>query len=148
MSPKRLFRLVAVAEAITWALLLAGMFLKYVTETTELGVRIGGMLHGIVFVAYCLTTVVVAVDAKWPVRRTLLGLLAAVPPFVTVWFDLAGERRGFFADAWRLRGQSGAGPLERLVAWLVTKPLQGLATGVVAVLALTGVALLVGPPVG
>jgi hypothetical protein len=36
MSPRRLFRIVAVAEAITWAMLLTGMFLKYVTETTEL----------------------------------------------------------------------------------------------------------------
>jgi len=34
MNPKILFRRVAIAEAITWALLLAGMFLKYVTETT------------------------------------------------------------------------------------------------------------------
>ncbi|MET0467620.1 MAG: DUF3817 domain-containing protein, partial [Aeromicrobium sp.] len=65
MSPRRLFRTVAVAEAITWALLLTGMFLKYVTETTELGVRIGGMLHGVVFVAYVVTTVVVAIDAQW-----------------------------------------------------------------------------------
>ena len=148
MSPKRLFRVVAVAEAITWALLLSGMFLKYVTETTELGVRIGGMLHGVVFVAYCLTTVVVSVDRGWPGRRTLLGLLSAVPPFLTIWFDLAGERRGWFADQWRLRREAPQGVPEKAAAWLVGKPLQGLAAGVVAVLALTGLALLVGPPAG
>src|SRR5690606_7206541 len=96
MTPKRLFRIVAVAEAITWALLLGGMLLKYGTDTTELGVQIAGPLHGFAFVAYVLTTIVVAVDAKWPARRVLLGLVAAVPPFVTVWFDLAGEKRGFF----------------------------------------------------
>src|SRR5690606_20883934 len=62
MSPRRLFRTVAIAEAITWALLLTGMFLKDVTETTELGVRVGGMLHGVVFVAYVVVTVVVAID--------------------------------------------------------------------------------------
>ena len=57
MSPADLlFRRVAIAEAITWALLLTGMFLKYVTETTELGVRVFGMVHGVVFIAYCLTT--------------------------------------------------------------------------------------------
>lgn len=146
MSPKRLFRLVAVAEAITWALLLGGMFLKYVTETTELGVRIGGMLHGIVFVAYCLTVVVVSVDRRWTLGRTLLGLAAAVPPFFTVWFDLAGERRDFFAASWRLRAEAPTGPVEKLVSWLVRNPGRGLAAGLVAVLALTGVALLVGPP--
>lgn len=148
MSPKRLFRVVAVAEAITWALLLSGMFLKYVTETTELGVRIGGMLHGVVFVAYCLATVVVSVDQRWPGRRTVLGLLSAVPPFLTVWFDLAGERRGWFADAWRLRAEPARGAFEKATAWLVGKPLQGLAAGVVAVAALTGLALVVGPPAG
>ena len=37
MTPRLLFRRLAFAEAVTWALLLTGMFLKYVTETTELG---------------------------------------------------------------------------------------------------------------
>ena len=60
-----LFRRVAVAEAVTWALLLVGMFLKYVTETTDLAVRVFGMLHGVVFVAYCLTVVLVAIDQRW-----------------------------------------------------------------------------------
>lgn len=148
MSPKRLFRIVAVAEAITWALLLGGMLLKYVTDTTDMGVTIAGPIHGFAFVAYVVTTIVVAVDAKWPVRRTLLGLLAAVPPFVTVWFDLAGEKRGFFRDSWRLRVERATAPLEKVVAWLVTKPLQGLAAGAVAVCVLFGVALVAGPPAG
>ena len=70
MNPVTLFRRVAIAEAITWALLLTGMFLKYVTETTELGVRVFGMAHGVVFIAYCLTTLVVAVDQRWSRGRT------------------------------------------------------------------------------
>ena len=98
MNPLKLFRRVAIAEAVTWSLLLIGMFLKYVTETTELGVRVGGMLHGVVFVAFCVTTVVVAVDQRWSVGRTLLGLVSAVPPFFTVLFDRYAERRGWLAD--------------------------------------------------
>ena len=43
------------------------------TETTELGVRVFGMVHGVVFIAYCLTTVLVAVDQRWSRGRTLLG---------------------------------------------------------------------------
>ena len=147
MSPLKLFRVVAVAEAITWALLLSGMFLKYVTETTELGVRFGGMIHGVVFVAYCVTTVVVAIDQKWSVGRTLLGLLAAVPPFFTVLFDRYAERRGLLGGTWRLATEQPSGPLQGLVSWLIRRPLQGLAAGVGAVAVLTGVALLVGPPV-
>lgn len=146
MSPRRLFRIVAVTEACTWALLLLGMVAKYGTETTELGVRVGGMAHGVAFVAYVLTTLVVATDATWTPRRTITGLLAAVPPFVTIWFDLVSERQGALPDRWRLADAAPAGPRERLVSWLVRRPLQGVAVGVVAVAALTGAALMIGPP--
>ena len=145
-NPQRLFRTVAIAEAITWALLLSGMFLKYVTETTELGVRIFGMVHGVVFVAYGLTTVLVAVDQRWSLGRTLLGLAAAVPPFFTVLFDWYAEKRGALADTWRLTSAEPSGRLDRPVAWLLRNPVRGTVAGLVAVAALTGVALLAGPP--
>ncbi|MDQ1105798.1 integral membrane protein [Nocardioides zeae] len=148
MSPRRLFRVVAVTEACTWALLLVGMFLKYVTETTEAVVSVGGMLHGIAFIAYLLTTIVVAQDQRWSFGRTITGLASAVPPFFTVWFDLATERKGLLGDTWRLASEPASGGLEKPVSWLVRKPLQGLAAGVVAVAVLTGLALLAGPPVG
>jgi integral membrane protein len=146
VTPRALFRRVAVAEAVTWALLLAGMFLKYVTETTELGVRVFGMVHGVVFVAYCVSTVVVAIDQRWSVARALLGLAAAVPPFATVPFDRYAEARGLVSDSWRLRSTEPSSLLERLVAWLVRSPVRGLVAGVVAVAVLTGVALVAGPP--
>ncbi|MFC6286450.1 DUF3817 domain-containing protein [Nocardioides sp. GCM10027113] len=148
MSPLVLFRRVAVAEAVTWALLLLGMFLKYVTRTTELGVQVFGMVHGTVFVAYCLVTVLVAVDQRWSRGRLLLGLAAAVPPFLTVWFDRYAERRGALATTWRLRTEAPSGLLERPSAWLVRHPGRGLVAGLAGVAALTGAALLVGPPVG
>jgi integral membrane protein len=147
VSPQVLFRRVALAEAITWALLLVGMFLKYVTETTEAVVSVGGMLHGVVFIAFCVTTIVVAVDQRWSASRTVLGLLSAIPPFVTVVFDVAVEKRGAFG-AWRLTSGTPDRAVDRPVGWLLRNPLRGLATGVAAVALLTGVALLVGPPVG
>ena len=109
-SAASLFRRVAIAEAVTWALLLTGMFLKYVTDTTELGVRIFGMAHGVVFIAYCLTTVVVAVDQRWSRGRLLAGLAASVPPFVTIAFDRYAERRGMLATSWRLVTERSVGP--------------------------------------
>jgi integral membrane protein len=148
MTPTRLFRVVATAEAVTWAGLLTGMFLKYVTETTELGVRVFGMLHGVVFIAYLLTTVVVAVDRRWSLARTAVGLGSAVPPFLTLWFERHVESRGGLGPTWRLLADEPARPLERPVAWLLRHPLRGAAAGVVAVAALTSVALLVGPPAG
>ena len=124
------------------------MFLKYVTETTELGVRIFGMVHGVVFVAYCLTTVLVAVDQRWSRGRPLLGLAASVPPFFTVLFDRYAEKRGALGDTWRLTSTEPPVVSTAPVAWLLRNPVRGALAGLVAVAALTGVALLVGPPAG
>ena len=148
MTPLHLFRRVAVAEAVTWALLLLGMVLKYGTGTTDLGVRVFGMLHGVVFIGYCLTTLLVGTDRRWSRGRVLLGLAASVPPFATVLFDRWAERRGMLGPRWRLTTQDPNGPLDRLVAWLLRNPVRGALAGLVAVAALTGVALLVGPPAG
>lgn len=147
MNPLHLFRRVAIAEAVTWALLLTGMAFKY-TDVTELGVRVFGMVHGVVFIAYVLTTIVVAIDQRWSATRSGLSLLAAVPPFVTVLADRSAERSGVLAGSWRLTTQAPQRALERPVAWLLRNPVGGVAAGLAAVLALTGLALVVGPPAG
>jgi integral membrane protein len=151
MTPQTLFRRVAIAEAVTWGLLLSGMFVKYATEAHrwgEVGVRIFGMVHGVVFIAYCLVTLLVHVDQRWTAGRLVLGLVSSVPPFMTVWFDRHVERRGGLADSWRLTSSAPERSLDRPVAWLVRNPLRGAVAGLVAVAALTGLALLVGPPAG
>jgi hypothetical protein len=94
------------------------------------------------------TTVVVAVDQRWSVRRVLAGLACAVPPFVTVPFERYAESRGWLADAWRLRSDVATSRREVVIAWVLRNPVRGLLAGVVAVAALTGLALLVGPPAG
>ena len=146
VRPRGLHRSVAIAEAITWALLLIGMFLKYVTETTELGVQVFGMVHGVVFIAYCLTTVVLWVDQEWPLSRLALGLLAAVPPFATVPFARYAERTRLMGGDWRLLTDVPQRVRDHLVARLLRRPAQGLVVALVAVAGLTGVALVVGPP--
>ncbi|GAA4804357.1 DUF3817 domain-containing protein [Nocardioides caeni] len=145
-TPTRLFRTVAIAEAVTWTGLLIGMFLKYVTETTELGVRVFGMLHGVVFVAYVVTTVVVWVDRRWSLGRGALALVAAVPPLATLVLEWWAVRKDWLGDSWRLPAGAGAGLPDRVVGWLIGNPLRGLAVGAVAVALLTGLALVVGPP--
>ena len=147
LTPRSLFRRLAVAEATTWALLLIGMFLKYVTETTDLGVRIFGMAHGIVFIVYCLVTVVVAVDQRWSLSRGLLGLAAAVPPFATLPFEVYADRRGLLGTEWLSRPDS-PGVLQRGVCWFLGHYVLGIALLALAAGALTAVALAVGPPVG
>jgi integral membrane protein len=150
-DPQRLFRRVAVTEAVTWGLLLSAMTVKYGTPAHAAGedaVRVCGMVHGVVFIAYCLLTLLVGIDQRWSRSRLLLGLASSVPPFVTVWFDRYAERRGALGRSWRLVAVAPQRPLERPAAWLLRNPVRGALAGLVAVAALTGVALLVGPPAG
>lgn len=47
------FRTVALLEAVSWAGLLTGMFFKYVPDPgNEIGVKVFGWIHGIIFIAY------------------------------------------------------------------------------------------------
>jgi integral membrane protein len=81
------FRIVAVAEALSWLGLLAGMYVKYVPQTSEVGVQVFGPIHGGIFVAYVGVTLVASRVLRWNVPTTLLALAASVPPLATVLFE-------------------------------------------------------------
>src|SRR3954470_16009156 len=86
------FRVVAVAEALSWVGLLIGMYVKYVPETTERGVQIFGPVHGAIFVAYVLVALVAGRVLRWSPRTTVLALVCSVPPLATVWFERLATR--------------------------------------------------------
>ena len=106
----RIFRLLAVAEAFSWAGLLIGMFFKWVTRTTELGVEIAGPIHGAFFVAYGVTALVLWRLQRWPFRVALFAGLSAVFPFATVWFERWAGRHGFLTP---VPGQPAGLPSDR-----------------------------------
>jgi integral membrane protein len=88
------FRAVAIAEALSWIGLLAGMFVKYVPETSEIGVKIFGPVHGAVFVAYVVVALLAGRVLRWSRGTTLLALAASIPPLATAWFERRVTRRG------------------------------------------------------
>ncbi|MFK4762034.1 DUF3817 domain-containing protein [Microbacterium sp. ZW T5_45] len=71
-------------EAGTWAGLLIGMYLKYITQTAKVGVQIFGELHGYAFLAYVAITIVAAIRLRWPWYALVVALLAAIPPMMTI----------------------------------------------------------------
>ncbi len=93
----RVFRALAIAEAFSWAALLFGMVLKWVTRTTELGVEIAGPIHGAFFIGYAIAALSLWAMLRWPFRVALLSGLSAVFPFATVWFERWAGRRGYLA---------------------------------------------------
>src|SRR5881628_62189 len=89
------FRIIAFAEAVTWVGLLIGMYFKYVgTPRTEIGVKIFGMAHGLVFIAFVVAAVLVGLAFAWTARVWLLALLASIVPLGSVIFLIWGERTG------------------------------------------------------
>ena len=113
MSPRKLSRIAATAEAVTWALLILGMIAKYGFGAGDLPVRLAGGIHGFVFLSYCVSTVVVWTDRRWPAATGVLGLVLSVVPFATVPFERHAERKGLLADEWRVapagHARTGAG---------------------------------------
>ncbi|MBE0011290.1 DUF3817 domain-containing protein [Arthrobacter sp. AET 35A] len=149
MSPRILFRTVAVAEALTWAFLLLAMFLKYVTETTEALIPPAGGIHGFVFLVFVVVTIFVWVNQRWSFKIGLLGLVSAIVPLASVVFDQTMERRGKLDGGWRLApgADTPRGPIEQLQAWVLRKPFLAAAVTVVAVAVVFAALLVIGPPV-
>jgi len=151
MTPKTLFRIFAIAEAITWALLLTGMFIKYVLDAGGWGVSIGGGLHGFVFLCYVVVVVFVGVNQRWKIGTMLLGLVSAVIPFATIPFEIVAARRGLLAGPWR-RNATGD-PRDnslpnRALRLVLARPVLVASIAAVGVIVVFGALLIVGPPVG
>ncbi|ATQ73762.1 hypothetical protein CR152_03990 [Massilia violaceinigra] len=94
----KLFAAACLIEGLTWTGLLIGMLLKYVTETTDLGVWLFGRLHGVAFMFYVVVAVLAALRLRWPWWATTLAILAAVPPLVTIPMEIWYQRRGFLTE--------------------------------------------------
>lgn len=88
------FKVVAVAEALSWAGLLVGMYLKHVAGTTEAGVHLFGPLHGGIFLAYVALVLLLARTLRWSPWVVASGLASSVPPFATLVFELWASRTG------------------------------------------------------
>ena len=95
----RIFSVVALIEAFTWAGLLVGMYLKYVSGSTDMGVWLFGRLHGGAFLLYLAVAIVVGARLRWPMWALLLAVLAAIPPLVTLPLEFWYRRRGLLSRA-------------------------------------------------
>ena len=151
MSPRLLYRLVSIAEAITWSLLITGMLLKYVVQAGEWGVQIGGFLHGLVFIAYGMTAVFIGINQHWTVRLIALACLTAIIPFATIPFDRALERRGALGGGWR--HTRSADPRDHtmvsgLLRWMLARPVLFASIMGVALVTIMATLLTLGPPGG
>ncbi|TNC24595.1 DUF3817 domain-containing protein [Amycolatopsis alkalitolerans] len=89
------FRVAAVAEALSWAGLVIGMILKYgFSASDEGGVPVLGMVHGVIFISYVVVTLAVFKPLAWKPKTLVIALLASIPPLFTWWFEKWALRTG------------------------------------------------------
>jgi integral membrane protein len=81
MSSLNLFRKVAVAEGISYILLLTvGMPLKYWLNI-PLAVKYMGWAHGLLFILYAVCLIMAWQERKWAFGKALIIFLASLFPF-------------------------------------------------------------------
>ena len=148
MSPRALFRALAIAEAITWTGLITALILR-ATLGLDAAVSVAGGIHGFVFLAYGATAVLVAVNQRWAIGVAVLAIASAVVPYATIPTELWLARSGRLDGEWRREATDDprdAVVIDLLARWFIRHPLLLAALIVVAIAALFTVLLVVGPP--
>lgn len=147
MTPKTVFRVVAIAEAITWTGLIAALISRAVGGPEF--VTIAGGLHGFVFLTYAGISLLVGIDRRWPVGTVVIAVVSAIVPYATIPVELWVARRGLLEGAWR-RDPDGADRsfLDGLVRWFVRRPWVLVAVFVVVLVTIFVTLLVIGPPGG
>jgi integral membrane protein len=97
----RAFRVVAIAEALSWLALIVATIVKY-SGNHPLGVQVLGPIHGVLFLAYVALALAVRGQLNWSTRTALIvladsvlpggGFLAARRPDVRAALDQAADR--------------------------------------------------------
>ena len=80
------FRILALIEGISYLTFAVTMPSKYVYEITEPNYFVG-MLHGLVFLLYCLWLLVLTLKKKWSWFEGILFFIASLIPFGTFYID-------------------------------------------------------------
>lgn len=84
-----LFRIAAFAEAVGWTLLIAGILIeRYITPGNDAAVLIAGNIHGTIFLCYFAAALVLYPSLGWSRLRGITALVAGVPPYGSLLFEL------------------------------------------------------------
>jgi len=151
MTPKKLFRLFALAEAVTWTLLIGGLILRATVGVPSVAFTIVGGIHGAVFLTYAVIASITGVNQRWGFGRTALGVALAIVPYATIPFELYVQRSGKLEGNWRREHSGDARDdhwFDRLYRWFIIRPALLTIVMFAVVTAIFATLLLIGPPGG
>lgn len=148
-TPRKFFRFFAIAEVISWTLLIGGLILR-ATQGWDLAVTLGGGIHGFVFLAYALTAVLMSKNQRWAVVPSAIAIIAAAIPYATIPVDLWLHRTGRLEGQWRRTATDDPRDQawhDRLLRWIINHPALSILIGLLAVIIVYITLLFLGPPV-
>ena len=86
-SPIGRLRIISIVEGISFIVLLAiAMPMKYAWGMS-MAVTVVGMVHGILFLLFCVALVNAYLVARWKLKPPLLIFLASLIPFAPLWVE-------------------------------------------------------------
>ncbi|MET1044944.1 MAG: DUF3817 domain-containing protein [Microbacteriaceae bacterium] len=149
LTPRLFYRMLSIAEAVTWTLLIASLLLKYGFGIDTPFSFAAGLVHGFIFIAYAATALLVGINQRWGIGLIAGAVATAIVPYATIPFDRWLERSGRLAGNWRTAASDhprDRSVIDRFVRWMLRHPIL---LGTVFVLAVVGVMagmLVAGPP--
>jgi integral membrane protein len=83
----RLFRSISLLEGVSLLILLfVAMPLKYIWGNPEY-VRVVGMAHGLLFIAYIIFAIMTKFKLNWKIETLFIVFIASIIPFGTFYID-------------------------------------------------------------
>lgn len=147
-TPARLFRVLAIAEAITWALLI-GALIARAAGVDRVVVTVAGGVHGFVFLSYAAVAVLLAFHQRWHPAVAFVTIASAVVPFATVPVEIWLHRTHRLDGAWRLAETEDPRDrtwYDRTVRWFLRHAWVLVVLLLAAIVTLYVVLLIAGPP--
>lgn len=149
-TPRTLFRTLAFAEVVTWTILIAALIARAL-GADPIVVTIGGGIHGLVFLSYGATAILVALNQRWGWGRGILAVVSAIIPYATIPVEVSYQRKGLLEGPWRLTETDDprdAAWYDRWMRFFLNRPWALALIIVVAIVGLYVALLVIGPPGG
>lgn len=96
MSSLTILRIVSLAEGVSFLVLLYfAIYHKRILGDTE-SIRVPGMVHGVLFVAFCMVLVMVWTERKWSFGKVLFAFVCSLIPLAPFYLErrLKHEEKG------------------------------------------------------
>lgn len=90
----KVFRVAAIGESLGWSLLIAGLIDRYYDlPGNTIAIPIAGQIHGMIFVSYFITLILLYPSLQWTRTRSLIALLSGIPPYGSLLFEIVENRK-------------------------------------------------------